>query len=83
MREPRKPVNPLGKKNKKYLAKGKKSSKKTAKAEAKAAKSSKKAARAVLLEGRVCPCCKKHCPLANPKCSKGKAVRKKVLGDKS
>lgn len=33
------------------------------------------------LEGRVCPCCKKHCPLAKPKCSKGKAIRAKVLKD--
>lgn len=33
------------------------------------------------LDGRVCPCCKKHCPLAKPKCSKGKAVRTKVLKD--
>lgn len=33
------------------------------------------------LEGRVCPCCKKHCPLAKPKCSKGKAVREKILKD--
>ena len=30
---------------------------------------------ASVLDGRVCPCCKKHCPLAKPKCSKGKAVR--------
>lgn len=33
------------------------------------------------LEGRVCPCCKKHCPLTKPKCSKGKAIRAKLLKD--
>ncbi len=32
-----------------------------------------------ILSGRVCPCCKKHCPLLSPKCSKGKAIRKKLL----
>ena len=36
---------------------------------------------ASVLDGRVCPCCKKHCPLAKPKCSKGKAVRAKALKD--
>lgn len=45
----------------------------------KASKKKAKAAAAVALDGRACPCCKKHCPLANPKCSKGKAVRKKAL----
>lgn len=44
-------------------------------------KKAKAAKKAVALEGRVCPCCKKHCPLAKPKCSKGKAVRKKLLGE--
>lgn len=51
--------------------------KKAAKKKAKASK----AAEAVALEGCVCPCCKKHCPLAKPKCGKGKAVRAKKLGD--
>ena len=32
---------------------------------------------ASVLDGRVCPCC----PLAKPKCSKGKAVRAKALKD--
>ena len=32
----------------------------------------------VLAADQVCPCCKKHCPLAKPKCSKGEAVRKKL-----
>ena len=50
--------------------------KKAAKKKAKAAK----ATAAVALEGCVCPCCKKHCPLAKPKCGKGKAVRAKKLG---
>lgn len=36
---------------------------------------------ASVLDGRVCPCCKKHCPLAKPKCSEGKAVRAKALKD--
>lgn len=31
------------------------------------------------LKKLTCPCCKKHCPLSKPKCSKGKAVRDKVL----
>ena len=50
--------------------------KKAAKKKAKAAKATTAAA----LEGCVCPCCKKHCPLTKPKCSKGKAVRVKKLG---
>lgn len=33
----------------------------------------------IVLGGRICPCCKKHCPLTKPQCSKGKAVRAKVL----
>lgn len=74
-------MTPLGKKNKKSLAKGEKSRKKMAKVDAKNAKALKKTTRETLLQGRTCPCCKKHCPLAKPKCSKGKAVRKKVLGD--
>ena len=39
----------------------------------------KKGTRANALEGRICPCCSKHCPLEHPKCSKGKALRKKLL----
>lgn len=27
---------------------------------------------------RTCPCCKKHCPLTAPKCSKGKKIAKKL-----
>lgn len=38
---------------------------------------------AAVLGERTCPCCKKHCPLAKPKCSKGKAVRAKMLGNAS
>lgn len=34
-----------------------------------------------VLRDRVCPCCKKRCPLTKPKCSKGKAVRAKLLRD--
>lgn len=34
-----------------------------------------------VLTNRTCPCCKKHCPLAKPKCSKGKAIRKKLLAN--
>ncbi|WP_270295867.1 hypothetical protein [Eggerthella sinensis] len=45
------------------------------------AKKRAKAAAAAVLGERTCPCCKKHCPLVKPKCSKGKAVRAKVLGD--
>ncbi|MCB7038336.1 hypothetical protein [Eggerthella sinensis] len=45
------------------------------------AKASAKASAAAVLGERTCPCCKKHCPLVKPKCSKGKAVRAKVLGD--
>lgn len=26
----------------------------------------------------ICPCCSKHCSLAKPKCSKGKAIAKKM-----
>lgn len=55
--------------------KQKKAAKKKATAKASQAKA------AVALEGRACPCCKKHCPLAKPKCGKGKAVRAKMLGD--
>ena len=29
---------------------------------------------ASVLDGRVCPCCKKHCPLAKPKCGKGRRL---------
>lgn len=47
----------------------------------KKAKKRAKAAAAAVLGERTCPCCKKHCPLVKPKCSKGKAVRAKVLGD--
>lgn len=47
----------------------------------KKAKKRAKAAAAAMLGERTCPCCKKHCPLVKPKCSKGKAVRAKVLGD--
>ena len=44
-------------------------------------KQARKQAKRAALEGRTCPCCKKHCPLADPKCSKGKAVRTKLLRD--
>lgn len=44
-------------------------------------KAKKRAKAAAVLGERTCPCCKKHCPLVKPKCSKGKAVRAKVLGD--
>lgn len=27
---------------------------------------------------RCCPCCKKHCPLSSPKCSKGRKLAKKL-----
>lgn len=37
-----------------------------------------KKAKSASTPDRVCPCCKKHCPLAKPKCSKGEAVRKKL-----
>lgn len=47
----------------------------------KKAKKRAKAAAAAMLGERTCPCCKKHCPLVKPKCSKGKAVRAKVLAD--
>ena len=52
--------------------------KKSAKAVEKGKKASAKAE--VRIEGRTCPLLqKKSCPLANPKCGKGKALRKKLL----
>lgn len=61
-------------------SKERKKKEKTKKAGKKAAKAAKATA-ASALDGRVCPCCKKHCSLAKPKCGKGKAVRAKVLKD--
>lgn len=37
-----------------------------------------KKAKPTLVADQVCPCCKKHCSLEKPKCSKGEAVRKKL-----
>ena len=62
----------------KHKLKHKEKQQKKAKKHAKAAA---KASAAAVLGERTCPCCKKHCPLVKPKCSKGKAVRAKVLGD--
>lgn len=30
-----------------------------------------------ILRGLICPCCSKRCPLAKPKCGKGRALAKK------
>ena len=62
----------------KHKLKHKEKQQKKAKKHAKAAA---KASAAAVLGERTCPCCKKHCPLVKPKCSKGKAGRAKVLGD--
>lgn len=45
------------------------------------AKQGGKQAKRAILQDRACPCCKKHCPLTDAECSKGKAIRKKLLRD--
>ena len=62
-------------------SKERKKKEKTKKAGKKNKTKAAKASAASALDGRVCPCCKKHCSLAKPKCGKGKAVRAKVLKD--
>lgn len=57
-------------------AKKSKSEKKAKKAK-KAAKDSKGAS-ADGLKMEFCPCCKKHCPLTKPKCSKGRRIAKRL-----
>ena len=63
---------------KKHAEKAAKEGKKAAKkkAEKKAAKATKK-----LLKELTCTGCKKHCPLSDPKCKKGRAQAEAALAD--
>ena len=60
----------------KGLAGGKADAAKAAKAGS-LAKDAKSAAASFRLDLGTCPCCSKRCPLAKPKCGKGRAVARK------